>query len=571
MKSLTRREFVAGSVAGASAVSLEKCRGEELHQTQNAEKNRPNIILIMADDMGFSDIGCYGSEIHTPNLDKLAAGGLRFRQFYNSPRCCPSRAALMTGLYSHQAGFGLMADDYGKFSSPAYSGDLSDQCVTIAEALRQGGYQTAMCGKWHLTPPMPDFHHNWPLQRGFEHYFGTIAGASSYFDPATLTRDNRPIRAEDHFYYTDAIGDNAAQYVDQCSRKENPFFLYVAFTSPHWPLQALEEDIARYADRYTKGWDALRSERHERMIQMGLVEKKWGIAPRDPRVPPWELASYKDWEARRMAIYAAQIDRMDQNIGKLFEKLEERNIFENTLILFLSDNGGNYEELGSSSGAVQNDPLYKPHETREGRLVRGGNKPGIQPGGADTYASYGIPWGNASNTPFRLYKHYAHEGGISTPLVAHWPAMIKQKNSLTSQVGHEMDIMATCLDISGVTYPASYKGKPIIPLEGKSLLPVFQGEQREGHSTICWEHEGNSAIRQGKWKLVSTYPDWWELYDMEADRTEMHNLADREPQRVKEMAALYRTWAKRVGVEEWPLPGMNPGHTAAPEYLKHDR
>ena len=526
---------------------------------------------MMADDMGFSDIGCYGSEIRTPNLDKLAAGGLRFKQFYNSPRCCPSRAALMTGLYSHQVGFGLMADDYGRFSSPSYSGDLSDRCVTIAEALRAGGYRTAMAGKWHLTPPMPDFKHNWPLQRGFDHFFGTIAGAGSFFDPATLTRDNQPIRAGDDFYYTNAIGDNAAQYIDRFSQEKDPFFLYVAFTSPHWPLQAPEEDIARYADRYKIGWDALRKERRQRMIAMGLVEESWGIAPRDPRVPPWELASYKDWEARRMAVYAAQIDPMDQNIGKIVSKLEERKIADNTLILFLSDNGGNYEEMGSSNRAVASDPLFKPHETRDGKLVRGGNKPSITPGGADTYTSYGIPWGNASNTPFRQYKHFAHEGGISTPLVAHWPAGIRDKDTLTPQIGHEIDIMATCLDIAGVSYPTTYQGKQILPLEGKSLLSVFQGKQREGHPTICWEHEGNAAIRQGKWKLVSAYPDWWELYDMEADRTELHDLANQQPDKVKEMAALYHEWAKRVGVEPWPLPGINVNPVTAPEYLKHDR
>ncbi len=564
---MTRRQFAADALGSAVALGL----GTPSKPQSSRAAQRPNIILIMADDMGFSDIGCYGSEIHTPNLDKLAAGGLRFRQFYNSPRCCPSRAALLTGLYSHQTGFGLMADNYGKFSSPAYRGDLNDRCITIAEALKLGGYQTAMAGKWHLTPPIPNFQHNWPLQRGFDHYFGTIAGAGSFFDPVTLTRDNQPIRAKGNFYYTDAIGENAAQYVDQFSRNEKPFFLYVAFTAPHWPLQAPEEDIARYADRYNTGWDNLRAERHERMIKMGLVEKKWGITPRDPRVPPWELAPYKDWEARRMAVYAAQVDRMDQNIGKIIDKLEERNIAENTLILFLSDNGGNYEELAGSGGTMPNDPLYQPHETQDGKLMRGGNDPSILPGGADTYASYGIPWGNVSNTPFRQYKHYAHEGGISTPLIAYWPKTIREKNSLTSQVGHEIDLMATCLDIGGVPYPATYNGRQLVPVEGKSLLPVFEGKQRDGHATLCWEHEGNSAVRQGKWKLVSAYPDWWELYDMEADRTEMHNLADQYPDKVKEMAVLYQAWAKRVGVENWPLPGMSAIPTAAPAYLKRDR
>lgn len=244
MAAMTRREFFASSVGAAAALGLatEPSGAAQAPSRHPGSTARPSVVLMLADDMGFSDIGCYGSEIRTPYLDGLAARGLRFRQFYNSPRCCPSRAALLTGLYSHQAGFGLMADDYGRFSSPAYSGDLGTGCVTIAEVLKQAGYQTAMAGKWHLTPPLPDFKHNWPLQRGFDHYFGTITGAGSFFDPATLTRDNQPIRAKENFYYTDAIGDNAAQFIDQFRQREDPFFLYVAFTAPHWPLQAPEED-----------------------------------------------------------------------------------------------------------------------------------------------------------------------------------------------------------------------------------------------------------------------------------------------------------------------------------------
>lgn len=567
--SITRRHFLSCAAGTVAAAGLADSALTAVPSPSNAK--RPNIILMMADDMGFSDIGCYGSEIRTASLNKLAAGGMRFTQFYNSPRCCPSRAALMTGLYSHQAGFGLMADNYGRFSAPAYSGDLNDRCVTIAEALRPAGYQTAMCGKWHLTPPIPDFKHNWPLQRGFDHYFGTIAGASSYFDPATLTRDNESIRADKGFYYTDAIGSHAVNFIDQFGRKPDPFFLYVAFTSPHWPLQALDEDISRYSDRYQGGWDALRAERHARMTKMGIVDGKWEMTPRDPRVPAWVLASDKEWEARRMAVYAAQIDRMDQNIGKIVNKLDERGLTNDTLILFMSDNGGNYEEMGGSPGAVAQDPLFRPHETQDGKLMRPGNKPSIDPGPADTYASYGIPWGNSSNTPFRQYKHFAHEGGISTPLVAHWPAGIAGKGVITPQIGHEIDIMATCLDVAGAAYPSTHQGKPVLPLEGKSLRPVFEGKQREGHENICWEHEGNTAVRQGKWKLVSSYPDWWELYDMEADRTEMHNLADRHPDRVRQMASVYKQWAKRVGVEPWPLPGMPEIPFAAPEYLKRDR
>lgn len=532
----------------------------------NGSSPRPNIILVLADDMGFSDIGCYGSEIQTPILDHLAAGGLRFTQFYNNPRCCPSRASLMTGLYPHQVGFGLMADDYSRFSFPAYSGDLSNRCATIAEVLRSGDYHTMMCGKWHLTPPKLDSKQNWPLQRGFERFFGTIAGAGSYFDPSTLTQDNTRVRAKGDFYYTDAIAENASAYVDEFGSKKDPFFLYVAFTSPHWPLHALEEDIAKCQDRYGAGWDKLRLERHQRMLEMGLVEKKWGLSPRDTRVPPWKLAPYKDWEARRMAVYAAQIERMDKGIGKILAKVQQLGIENNTLIMFMSDNGGNYEELPNLPALFAS--VFFPHETRDGRLVRLGNVPSVSPGDEDTYQSYGIPWGNLSNTPFKYYKHYTHEGGISTPLIAYWPAGIQQRGGLTHQMGHEMDIMATCIDVARVEYPKTYQGNEIIPLEGKSLFPIFQGKQREDHKILCWEHEGNSAIREGRWKLVSKYPNYWELHDIEEDRTEMHDLADKYPERVKEMATRYAEWAKRVGVQTWPLPGMRLDAEDVPPYLK---
>jgi arylsulfatase A-like enzyme len=564
--SITRREFLgvaAGAAAGlATSYALPQASGG---------KPRPNIVVILADDMGFSDLGCYGSEIQTPNLDKLASGGMRFTQFYNSPRCCPSRAALLTGLYSHQSGFGLMADDYGKFTAPAYRGDLGENCVTIAEALRLGGYHTAMCGKWHLTPPFPQSQHNWPLQRGFEAFYGTIGGACSYYDPATLLRDNQHIRASGDFYYTDAIAQNAVRYIDDYSPKDEPFFLYCAFTAPHWPLQASEEEIAKYADRYKAGWDAMRAERHERMIGAKIVDRKWPLSPRDPRVPPWTLADNKEWEQRRMAVYAAQVDRMDQGIGRICDKLKERGIFDNTLILFLSDNGGCYEELPRPDSAIARVPIFTPHETLDGKLVQVGNDPSVMPGGADTYQSYGIPWANASNTPFRLYKHFAHEGGISTPLIAHWPALIRQGGAVTSQIGHEIDVMATCLDVAGVDYPGSHRGHSITPLEGKSLVPILEGRQREGHSALFWEHEGNSAVRAGKWKLVARHSDYWELYDMEQDRTELRNLVDQYPERVKDMAEQYRVWAKRVGVAPWPLPGMADNPVENPGYLRKNR
>ena len=508
--------------------------------------SKPNIILIMNDDMGFSDLGCYGSEIATPHLDRLAAGGVRFTQFYNTARCCPTRASLLTGLYPHQTGVGHMMGDYGQ---PGYRGDLNRQCVTIAEALRPAGYHTLMTGKWHVTPAGSRSKYNWPLQRGFERFYGTIHGAGSYYDPVSLTHGNTPVQpVSRNYYYTDAISDNAVRYIDEYGRRREPFFLYVAYTAPHWPLHALAEDIAKYKDTYQEGWDALRRERHRRLIEMGIVDGKWPLTPRDPRVPPWKDAKNKEWQARRMAVYAAQIDRMDQGIGRILAKVGEIGAEENTLVLFLADNGGCAEETSGKWGG-----LHMTQKTRDGRPVRRGNDPSVLPGPEDTYQSYGVPWANASNTPFRLYKHWVHEGGIATPLIVCWPAVIKERGALTHQPGHLIDVMATCLEVIGAEYPGTCQGRAITPLEGKSLLPIFQGKQRKGHEAIYWEHEGNRAMRKGKWKLVSRHPGKWELYDLESDRTEMNNLAEKHPDRIRELAAVYERWAKRCNVLPWPV------------------
>jgi arylsulfatase len=537
---------------------------------------RPNIVFILADDMGFSDIGCYGSEIETPHLDELARGGLRFSSFYNSPRCCPSRAALLTGLYSHQAGMGLMTSDFGRYPYPGYRGDLNQNCVTIAEALKAGGYTTLMTGKWHLTPFGGD-KHNYPLQRGFDRYYGIINGATSYFDPASLTDGNQPIavaKEDKDYYLTDAIGDYSARFIEDAAKSGKPFFLYAAFTAGHWPLMAPEETIAKYKGRYASGWDALRRSRHAKQLAMGMVQSEWGLTPRDPRVPAWELASFNEWEQRRMEVYAAQIDKLDENIGKIVSKLRELGVFENTMICFMSDNGGNFEELPSIAAGDPRPPSM-PKETKDGLPVIPGNDPSITPGPATTYASYGIPWGNASNTPFRLYKHYAHEGGISTPFVVHWPRGLKSKG-ITHAIGHEIDVMPTCLELAGVAYPDTSKaGTTPPPLEGKSLVPVLEGRELAERS-LFWEHEGNHAVREGEWKLVSRFPDAWELYDMEQDRTEMHDLADQRPERVKKMADDYAAWARRVGVQPWPMPetprgSEREGTLASPDYLLKDR
>jgi arylsulfatase A-like enzyme len=546
----TRREFLHNSLC-AGAGALLAFRGAE---PTAAAAPRPNIVFILADDMGFSDIGCYGSEIETPNLDALAAGGLRFTDFHNSPRCCPSRAALLTGMYAQQAGMGLMTSDYGRYPYPGYAGELSQHCVTMAEALK-----------------------DYPLQRGFDRYYGIINGAASYFDPASLTLDNEPVEVakdDQDYYLTDAIGDYSAKFIDEAAEKEKPFFLYAAFTAGHWPLMAPQSAIAKYKGRYTKGWDALRAERHSRQINMGLVRQEWGLTGRDPRVPAWELASFHEWEQRRMEVYAAQIDLLDQNIGKIVNKLRQRGLIDNTLIFFMSDNGGNFEEM-SRIAPGQTRPGFMPEKTKGGLPIVPGNDPSIMPGPATTYASYGIPWGNASNTPFRLYKHYAHEGGISTPFIVHWPSGLAQKG-LTHEIGHEIDVMPTVLEASGVSYPAVSKaGTPSPPLEGKSLLPVFAGKALP-ERLLFWEHEGNCAVREGRWKLVSRFPDAWELHDMESDRTERYDLAEEQSERVKKMAADYTAWAGRVGVQAWPMPEtpLGPerdGAMVSPDYLLHDR
>lgn len=509
-----------------------------------AAQKKPNIVIMMADDMGFSDLGCYGSEIRTPHIDALAAGGMRFTQFYNGARCCPTRASLLTGLYAHQAAVGhMVTDDH----LPGYRGDLSRQAVTIAEVLKTAGYRTAMSGKWHVTPAN-EKKHNWPMQRGFERYFGTIQGAGSYYDPAALVSGNEYIKPEGaDFFYTDAIASHANKFIDEFAGQ--PFFLYVPFTSPHWPLHAIESDIAKYQGRYQDGWDALRVERHARQVKMGIVDQRWPLSPRDEKVPAWGDAPNKEWEQRRMEVYAAQIDRMDQNVGRITAKLREKGLERDTLILFLADNGGCAEEIAR---ALTPNPSI-PMNTPDGRPVRRGNRPEIMPGPTDTYQSYGIGWANASNTPFRTFKHWVHEGGIASPLIAHWPAGITRKNSINTSPGHLIDLMATCVDVAGATYPATMAGQKITPLEGLSLRPVWERGKRAGHAEIFWEHEGNRAVRQGKWKLVSKYQLPWELYDLAADRSELHNRAATNAAKATELQTKWEAWAKRAQVEPWPV------------------
>jgi arylsulfatase A-like enzyme len=549
-----------------------------LEPEQAGAADRPNIIWIMSDDMGWSDLGCYGSEIGTPNLDALAGHGVRFTQFYNTGRCCPTRASLLTGLYAHQAGIGHMMNDRGY---DAYQGDLNRRCVTIAEVLQTAGYRTYMSGKWHVTkkidPEGESEKQNWPLQRGFDRFYGTIHGAGSFFDPNSLTRDNTLISPyadpEYHpevFYYTDAISDHATRFVAEHARvhAEHPFFMYVSYTAPHWPMHAKPEDIAKYEGKFDEGYDALRAARMERLKAMGLVDPRWEMTPQ--RGGDWEDVGDREFEIRCMEVYAAMIDCVDQGVGRLVDELRETDQLDNTLILFFQDNGGCAEGMGRSK--KDPDPRHRadepslesladdylqpdmiPKQTRDGYPMRQGY--GVIPGAADTYHGYGEAWANVSNTPFREYKHWVHEGGISTPLIAHWPSGIPESryDVFESQPAHLIDLMATAVELAGASYPDQFHGHDIHPMEGVSLVPALAGESLERSQPIFWEHEGNRAIREGKWKLVSKHPGDWELYDMHSDRTELHDLADKHPDRTEKLARQWDAWADRVGVQPWPL------------------
>lgn len=519
---------------------------------QENKKKRPNIVLILADDMGFSDIGCFGSEIKTPNLDKMAAKGIRFSQMYNSARCCPTRASLLTGLNPHQAGIGLMTSN---LHVPEYQGYLRKDCVTVAEVLKKAGYHTGLSGKWHVGGSFEKTNQkNWvygsedhptPLQRGFEKFIGTLDGCGSYFNPHTLVDNGQPvqIKPEDDFYYTDEISKNAINMIDEFSKDDNPFFLYVAYTAPHWPLHARPEDIEKYKGKYSVGWDEVRRNRYEKLVTEGIIKESWEMTQRDESAPAWEDAPDKEWEEMRMAVYAAQVDRMDQGIGQIMDKLKEENIEQDTLVIFLSDNGA-CEELLTEDGWVNN----YVYPTTKGEEVVPGNDPTRMPGGEDTYMSYGLPWANASNAPFRLYKHWVHEGGIATPFILYWPEKIKDQNQIMNKPAQIIDITATCIDVAGAEYPRSYNGTEITPLEGISFLSLLEGEDWERGKPIILEHEGNCAVRIKNWKLVRKYPGDWELYDMEIDRTELHDVSLKHPELVETMKKEYEEWAKRCKV-----------------------
>ena len=504
--------------------------------TEKKVTAQPNIVLIMADDMGFSDLGCYGSEISTPNLDRLAAGGLRFTHFYNNAVCVATRASLLTGQYCHREGQGSLGGGLR----------AGGNNVTFAEVLRGAGYRTLMSGKWHNRPVRGEI----PIDRGFDRFWGLLSGCSNYFNPGVRrpgepepvhkalndyrhwgdeSRVIHPFTPEDpDFYATDVFTERALSFLDLYGREDRPFLLYLAYTAPHFPMHARPEDIARYEGRYMIGWDEIRRRRSERLLEMNFVNERWSVSERDGICPAWEDAPDKKRWDRKMAVYAAMIDCMDRGIGKVLDKIRQLQKEENTLVLFLSDNGGCGEHID--------------------------NSPDKEPGGVDTYTTVDAPWANASNTPFRKYKVFDHEGGISPPLVAYWPRIIRP-GTMTHQIGHVIDFLPTFADLAGGVYLSHYNGHDIHPPDGRSLAPIFRGEKRESHETLFWEIRGCRAVRKGRWKAVSLGPerrhvghdipagcDGWELYDMEADRCELDDLSGRHPAVVKELDGLWRSW-----------------------------
>ena len=499
---------------------------------------RPNIVIIMVDDMGFSDIGPYGSEIPTPHLDALAAGGVKFSQFYNTGRCCPTRASLLTGLYSHQAGVGWMTNDQG---APGYRGQLNDRCVTIAEVLGQAGYFTVMTGKWHVG-----FNHGvTPWGRGFDRSLNLPAGGlhfSNQTGPKGETKlfmnGNEVARDDPQFnppwYGSDLWTEQGIRFVDEAIEQEKPFFWYLAHVAPHFPCMAPEATIAKYRGKYLDGWDRLREARYARQIESGLIDSSWKLEPRPEPIPAWDSLS-PDLKRRyddMMAIYAAMIEEVDKNVGKLVSALRERNQLDNTLILFLSDNGGNAE--AGIDGRYQGDHPGDPHSN----------------------VFIGRCWAHLNNTPFRKYKHYNHEGGIATPLIAHWPAAIPAGGDDGEWIDaptHLIDLMPTCVDLAEATYPESFHGKEIVPMQGQSLRPLLTGQGTFLDRELFWEHEGNAAIRVGDEKLVREgLRGKWELFDLKSDRTEQNDLTAERPGRVAELSRRWRQWAKSANVMPKP-------------------
>ncbi len=485
-----------------------------LPATQHASKPRPNIVLIMADDLGYSDLGCYGGEIDTPNLDQLARDGVQMTQFYNCAKCTTTRAALVTGRYPRPK-----------------NGLLGLQDLTIAELMRHAGYATSLSGKWHLGHSESTH----PFHRGFDRFYGLLDGCCNFFDPSLpdpqfkggRTRvfgqdDRRITEFPSDFYTTTAFTDHAIESIEQFSKSDRPFFVHVTYTAPHYPLHAPEETIQKYLNRYRGGWLTLREDRWRRQQQMKLFPSQYKLSPLDSRAYDWDSAN-QVWEDRRMATYAAMVDEMDSQIGRLVQALRDTGRLDHTLIIFLADNGGCAEEPGG----------------RDSDRI---------PGPKQYYTAVGPAWGWAQNTPFKRYKQWVNEGGISTPMIMRWPEMISA-GTKSNAVGHVIDLAPTCADLAQIDWPARNDDQAVHPPEGLSLLPVIRGDDSDRHETLCWEWSGNRAIRRGDEKLVyDKLEKKWSLYDMSVDRTETNNLADQHPELASELQNAWNRWAKQTGV-----------------------
>ena len=513
-------------------------------------------MVIMVDDMGYSDLGCFGGEIHTPNLDGLANNGMRFTQFFNAGRSCPSRAALMTGLYAQQAGIMAMGQS------------LNTECVTIPEVLKTAGYHTAMTGKWHLSltqgignnaDQMAWLSHQntfnnrpfapietYPCNRGFDEHWGTIWGVVNHFDPFSLVHNEEPIYTDaipSDFYSTDFITDKTIDLIDDLSAKEEPFFMYVAYNAPHWPLHAKPEDIKKYDGMYDEGWDVMREKRYARMVELGLISPEQTPVSRNESGRLWENETDKEFQAANMEVHAAMIDCVDQGVGRIIQKLKETGEYDNTIIIFSSDNGASSENYGIGE--------FDRHDrTRDGQMVTHDSR---TPGDQLSYNYLGTGWAGAINTPFRYWKAESFHGGIAAPTIVHWPAGMKSgKGSIVNEPCHFIDIMPTCIALAGAEYPSTYNGHSIKPLaaEGRSLLPLISGEgEWNGERTLFWEHENGRAVRVGNWKMTSLRNGGWQLFDLSTDYSETNNVAAEYPDKVREMKTLWNNWAKSVGLK----------------------
>ena len=503
-----------------------------------AEVNKPNIILVMVDDMGFSDIGCYGGEVETPNLDRMATEGTRFTQFYNNAKCTTTRASILTGLFP-------------RFGKP---GHMRTNMITLGEAMKLAGYHTAMPGKWHLLETgkydvrvAGSWHDDYvktshPFFRGFDSYYGLLDGCCNFFNPSQADPSYKggKVRKFGHndqaitefgkeFYTTDAFTDDVVGRIREYSKDDKPFFLHLCYTAPHYPLHAKPKDIAKYRGKFRMGWEQMRKDRWARQQAMGLTDETWALTQGDPRSYDWATADH-EFEDERMAVYAAMIDSVDQNMGRILKTLEVTGQADNTLVMFLSDNGGCSEEPGGR------DPSKRTA------------------GPGDDYVAVGPSWGWAQNAPFRRYKSWVHEGGITTPMIAWWPGHVAA-NAINRDPAHIIDLLPTFLDLADTDYPQQYNGHEILPVEGRSMKPLLEGRSREMHD-LYWYWSRNRAVRQGDMKLVwSNDVKVWELYNISRDRCEMNNLADEQPRIVKQMSADWFAWAEEMGLDKAKVAG----------------